>query len=222
VDLAKGQADIAIRASEPEDEALVGRKIAEGRWALYASRSYVERHGRPERQEDVNRHFVIEGRGPLANYPAVLWLRSIAPHAMVGATCDYWTSYVLALKSGSGVAPLIISGTMPVAARPFMRPAVWSGVSATYTRARSMSPCLEGDTRPAGAFSWALIPVRHPFKARHAGQWNPPRVSLRCVSQVLAQTDRCRGDRVRNLGVPDVPRRASGYAWAAESDPLRT
>src|SRR5262249_5662689 len=109
VDLAKGQADIAIRASEPEDEALVGRKIAEGRWALYASRSYVERHGRPERQEDINRHFVIEGQGALANYPAVLWLRSVAPYATVGATCDYWTSYVLALKSGAGVAPLIIS-----------------------------------------------------------------------------------------------------------------
>jgi hypothetical protein len=31
---------------------------------------------------------------------------------------------------------------------------------------------LEGDTRPAGAFSWALIPVRHAFKARHAGQWS--------------------------------------------------
>jgi DNA-binding transcriptional LysR family regulator len=109
VDLAKGQADIAIRASEPEDEALVGRKIAEGRWALYASRSYVARHGRPECQEDINRHFVIGGRGGMASYPAVLWLRSVAPHATVGATCDYWAGYVLALKSGAGLAPLLIS-----------------------------------------------------------------------------------------------------------------
>jgi DNA-binding transcriptional LysR family regulator len=31
VDLAKGRADIAIRASEPQDDALVGRKIAERR-----------------------------------------------------------------------------------------------------------------------------------------------------------------------------------------------
>src|SRR5439155_9833450 len=92
VDLAKGQADIAIRASVPEDDALVGRKIAAGRWALYASYSYVERYGRPERQEDIDRHLVIEGRGAIANYPAVVWLRSVAPNAAVGATCDYWTS----------------------------------------------------------------------------------------------------------------------------------
>jgi DNA-binding transcriptional LysR family regulator len=109
LDLAKGQADLAIRACEPEDEALIGRKIAEGRWALYASRSYVARHGRPERQEDINRHFIIEGRGAMANYPAVRWLRLVAPHATIGASCDYWSSYVLALKSGAGVAPLIIS-----------------------------------------------------------------------------------------------------------------
>jgi len=108
VDLAKGEADIAIRASPPEDDALIARKIAEGRWALYGSRSYVERHGRPEHQADINRHFIIEGRGAMANYPAVLWLRSVAPHATVGASCDYWASYVLALKSGAGLAPLHI------------------------------------------------------------------------------------------------------------------
>ena len=55
VDLAKGEADIAIRTygREPEEDSLVGRKIAEDPWAVYASRSYVERHGRPETPEDL-------------------------------------------------------------------------------------------------------------------------------------------------------------------------
>src|SRR6202040_1747112 len=56
LDLAKGEADIAIRAGEPEDEALIGRKIAETPWAVYASSSYCERHGRLERLEDIERH----------------------------------------------------------------------------------------------------------------------------------------------------------------------
>ena len=47
LDLAKGEADIAIRAGQSPDENLVGRKIGETRWAVYASRSYVERHGQP-------------------------------------------------------------------------------------------------------------------------------------------------------------------------------
>ena len=47
LDLSKGEADIAIRLGEPRDEALVGRKIADASWAVYASRAYVERYGRP-------------------------------------------------------------------------------------------------------------------------------------------------------------------------------
>src|SRR5215510_6555462 len=44
LDLSKGEADIAIRLGEPSDETLVGRKIADASWSVYASRGYVERH----------------------------------------------------------------------------------------------------------------------------------------------------------------------------------
>ncbi len=40
LDLSKGDADIAIRLGEPSDEALVGRKIADASWAVYAGRTY--------------------------------------------------------------------------------------------------------------------------------------------------------------------------------------
>jgi DNA-binding transcriptional LysR family regulator len=59
LDLSKGEADIAIRLGEPRDEALVGRKIADASWAVYASRSYVERYGRPRDVEDLNRHIIL-------------------------------------------------------------------------------------------------------------------------------------------------------------------
>src|SRR5688572_24132186 len=44
-DLAKGEADIALRAGESKDSALISRKLADTPWAIYASRSYVGRHG---------------------------------------------------------------------------------------------------------------------------------------------------------------------------------
>jgi len=97
LDLAKGEADIAIRAGKSPDDALVGRKIAEGRWGVYASRSYVERHGRPERQEDIERHLVVAFDGAIAHYPAAQWLRSIAPNATVAARSDNWPGFVLAV-----------------------------------------------------------------------------------------------------------------------------
>lgn len=41
-DLAKGEADVAVRAGAAADETLVGRKIADSTWAVYASRAYVD------------------------------------------------------------------------------------------------------------------------------------------------------------------------------------
>jgi len=107
LDLSKGEADIAIRAGESRDLSLVGRKIAEGRWGIYASRSYVERHGQPERPEDIDRHFVVAPDGAIAHYPVAQWLRAIAPHATVAARSDNWPGFVLAVKSGAGLAPLL-------------------------------------------------------------------------------------------------------------------
>ncbi len=108
LDLSKGEADIAIRAGEPHGNMLVGRKIAEAWWAVYASRSYVERHGRPERAEDIQRHFVVACDEAIAHYPAARWLRSVAPHATIATRSDNWPRLVLAVKSGAGLAPLQI------------------------------------------------------------------------------------------------------------------
>src|ERR1700687_5227826 len=58
LDLSKGEADVAFRSGDTDDE-LVGRKIADSIWAVYASRSYIDRHGKPERVEDLSRHPLI-------------------------------------------------------------------------------------------------------------------------------------------------------------------
>jgi DNA-binding transcriptional LysR family regulator len=46
LDIGKGEADVAIRAGVPNEETLVGRKIADVPWALYCSRTYLDRRGR--------------------------------------------------------------------------------------------------------------------------------------------------------------------------------
>jgi len=109
-DLSKGEADIAIRnrnrSDESEDESLVGRKITDLNWALYASRSYVERHGRPICLQDIGQHSVIKCMGPIADTAPIRWLQAMAPHGKVGAYSESWAGLVLALKSGAGLAPL--------------------------------------------------------------------------------------------------------------------
>src|SRR3981081_2162368 len=73
LDLSKGEADVAFRSGDTDDE-LVGRKIADSIWAVYASRAYVERHGRPTRAEDLSLHPLVGFDDSLANHRASKWL----------------------------------------------------------------------------------------------------------------------------------------------------
>ena len=105
-DLSKGEADIAIRTGAPVDNDLVGRKIADLSWAVYASRSYVERHGRPKSAADLNAHSVIEFDGPLADRRPAQWLKDVAANAAVAARNSSMPGLIYAVKSGVGLAPL--------------------------------------------------------------------------------------------------------------------
>ena len=105
-DLSKGEADIAIRGGEPSDESLIGKKMADVPWGIYATRSYIERFGRPQQPGDLNNHRVIRFDKGLANHKAARWLKSNAPHAIVCGESGNIPSILLAVKSGAGVAHL--------------------------------------------------------------------------------------------------------------------
>jgi DNA-binding transcriptional LysR family regulator len=106
LDLSKGEAEIAVRGGEPRDPTLIGRKIADNPWAVYASRSYIERHGRPERPEDINDHAIIDFSGDIANLLLAKWLRSVAPRATIAARSNSVIGLLMAAKSGVGVTIL--------------------------------------------------------------------------------------------------------------------
>jgi DNA-binding transcriptional LysR family regulator len=113
LDLAKGEADLAIRQGMPDDEALVARRIADVPWAVYASRAYLDRHGRPERPADLDRHAVVGFDAIMTNHAAARWMRAVAPGAAIAARGDSVPSILLAVKSGAGLAPL----PMPIGSR---------------------------------------------------------------------------------------------------------
>lgn len=106
LDLSKGEADIAIRGGGADHGALVGKKIAEVPWAIFASAALVDRHGRPETSGDLNNFGVIEFSGDIEGLPAARWMRLHAPNAPIVATCSNIPSVHLAIKSGAGLAPL--------------------------------------------------------------------------------------------------------------------
>ncbi len=106
VDLTKGEADIALRSGDTDDEQLVSRKIADSIWAVYASKSYVARNGKPDRVEDINRHAVIGLDESMANHRAAKWLAQVAPDAKIAARNNSMLGVVYAVKSGISLAPL--------------------------------------------------------------------------------------------------------------------
>lgn len=57
--LSKREADIAITTARPTEGRLIARKLVDYRLSLYASRSYVERHGSPLVAADLRNHTLI-------------------------------------------------------------------------------------------------------------------------------------------------------------------
>jgi DNA-binding transcriptional LysR family regulator len=106
IDLAKAEADVALRSGDTDDAELVGRKIADSLWAVYASRGYIERHGAPERVEDLERHRIIGLDETMAKHRAATWLARVAPNASIVARNSSVLGLVYAVKSGIGLAPL--------------------------------------------------------------------------------------------------------------------
>ena len=106
VSLSDGEADVAIRGGVPTDETLVGKKIANVPWALYATRAYIDRNGRPRSLGDLDRHTTVGFIEAMANHNAASWLRRHAPHARICAEAGNIPSVFLAVKSGACIAPL--------------------------------------------------------------------------------------------------------------------
>jgi DNA-binding transcriptional LysR family regulator len=105
LDLLKGEADVAFRSGDTDDD-LIGRKIADSIWAVYASPVYIERHGKPERVEDLSRHLLVSLDESLANHRVVEWLKTVAPDAKIAARNNSVLGLVYAVKSGIGMGPL--------------------------------------------------------------------------------------------------------------------
>lgn len=106
LDLAKGDADVAFRSGEPVDERLVGRKICDSVWAIYASRSYVQQHGRPDTIADLAAHALIGFDGIMQNHRAAKWLPTAVPDARIVSRSASMLGALASVKAGIGIAPL--------------------------------------------------------------------------------------------------------------------
>jgi DNA-binding transcriptional LysR family regulator len=105
LDLSRGEADVAFRSGDTDDE-LVGRKIAESLWAVYASPDYLARNGRPATLGELARHSLVGLESALASHRMLAWLAEVAPAAHFAVRNNSVLGLVSAVRSGLGIGPL--------------------------------------------------------------------------------------------------------------------
>lgn len=105
LDVSKGEADIAFRSGDTDEE-LIGRKIADSLWAVYASKDYVASHGKPQGLEELKRHPLVAFDGSLSGHRTSKWLKEVAPDATIAAQSNSVLGLVSSVKSGVGIGPL--------------------------------------------------------------------------------------------------------------------
>ena len=107
LDLATGEADIAIRAgSRPETGPFVCRKVSEDYWSLYCSRTYAETYGQPASAADLDGHIVLGGEGHLATIAPFRWLAEQAPDVAIRYRYNNVPNLIAGVASGLGVSML--------------------------------------------------------------------------------------------------------------------
>ena len=105
LDMSKGEADVAVRyVNEITDPDLICRKVSQAYVTLYASDSYVKKHGLPTSTDDFAGHkFIMLSSGMKKFRPWVL--ERITPDQVV-MECDTYQGVVAAVMSGFGMGML--------------------------------------------------------------------------------------------------------------------
>jgi DNA-binding transcriptional LysR family regulator len=105
VDLAGGEADIAIRAGKrPSGGALFGRRIAEERWTVFCSADYARRNGMPRDAAELASHPFIDFKEGVYSDPMRKWLDRHVPRDRVVMRHNSFVSILAAVKAGLGLS----------------------------------------------------------------------------------------------------------------------
>ena len=102
-DLLRRDADIAVRMVRPSQKALLAKRAGKVQLGFHAHRRYLERHGFPERMEDLAQHALIgfDRTLPFSNLLKAVPLP--VSRELFAFRCDNDLAQMAALRSGFGV-----------------------------------------------------------------------------------------------------------------------
>jgi len=118
-DLARGEADLAVRIAPTEDPDVTCRCIGRAGWALYASEGYLERRGPLSGVGGFAGHEIIGFDDSMSRVPGALWFAEHARAAQVPMRGNSINAVVNAAVAGFGIAavPCFLGGAEPTLRR---------------------------------------------------------------------------------------------------------
>ncbi len=106
VDLARGEADLALRLIRPSESELIARKVGHVDLAVFASASYLATRGVPAGGDGLADHDVLGYHGELASGTEARWLSTHARRARVVLRVNSVIHLHAAAVAGLGIAVL--------------------------------------------------------------------------------------------------------------------
>jgi DNA-binding transcriptional LysR family regulator len=100
--LSRREADLAVRVTRKPPDDLIGRRVCEFRFALYASRAYLHKH----RGTDLEDHRWVLTEESFEQLPASLWKKKDRTSARIVFASNNVMVTVAAARRGIGVVPL--------------------------------------------------------------------------------------------------------------------
>lgn len=119
LDLARRQADVALRLARPSEQDVVTKRLMRIELALYASAPYLERRGRPIPGGSYVGHDVVAFIEGAASRPENDWLAANCPGARVVLRSNSVLTLVESVREGLalGLAPCVVGDRDPALVR---------------------------------------------------------------------------------------------------------
>ncbi len=106
VDLAKGEADVALRGFRPTEPDLVARKLGDISWRVYGSRGYAKARSLPKTIADLPNHSLVVYAAPMHTVPGLRWMDEHRGEATQLTRVDNLEIAADVVESGAGLGCL--------------------------------------------------------------------------------------------------------------------
>lgn len=133
-DLAKGEADLALRAFKPASAELIARRGVDVGWYLVASSSYATKHGLPQSEAEIEKHPLVLYDGALQKIAGPRWLEERRGRCERTLRFDSPDAVAAAIASGAGLG--VVPNPTVHGRDPFVRvlpePVAWGNLFIVY------------------------------------------------------------------------------------------